>query len=67
MMNLIDNNQMSLASIGFSDESTFTLHGEVNRHNGAVVIFGLTITLIGCQKHIYSFHKKVNAWARIIR
>jgi hypothetical protein len=52
---LMDNNQMSLASIVFSDESTFTLHGEVNRHNW-------DITLTGCQKLILSSRK--NSFAR---
>jgi hypothetical protein len=49
-MNLIDNNQMSLVSIVFSDESTFTLRSEVNRHNWTVI--ALTIALIGCEKLI---------------
>jgi hypothetical protein len=57
-MNLIDNNQTSLASISFSDESTFTLHGQVSRHNWAVIVIGLTtITLIGCEKLILNSRK----------
>uniref|UniRef100_A0A914PRY5 Transposase n=1 Tax=Panagrolaimus davidi TaxID=227884 RepID=A0A914PRY5_9BILA len=33
MLNLIDEDPDFLQSIWFSDEATFTLHGEVNRHN----------------------------------
>lgn len=33
MMGFIINNQISLEWVVFSDESTFTLNGEVNRHN----------------------------------
>jgi hypothetical protein len=40
MMNLIDNNQTSLASTVFSDETIFTLHGEVNCGDWAVTVIG---------------------------
>jgi hypothetical protein len=57
MMNLIDNNQMPLASIVFSDESTFILRAEVYRQYWGVIVIGLTITLIGCEKIVLSSRK----------
>jgi hypothetical protein len=51
---MIDNNQMSLASIDFSDEVS---PSSGNRHNWAVIVIGLTITLIECHKLILSSRK----------
>jgi hypothetical protein len=51
---MIDNNQMSLASIDFSDVVS---PSEGNHHNWAVIVIGLTITLIECQKLILSSRK----------
>jgi hypothetical protein len=60
MMNLIDNNQMSLASIVFSDQSTFILHGEVNRHNWD------DRNAHWIRETHTQFPQKVNVWAGII-
>jgi hypothetical protein len=49
-----DNNQMSLASIDFSNEVSPSAG---NRHNWAVIVIGLTVTLIEYQKLILSSRK----------
>lgn len=63
MMNLIDNNQILLASVLFSDESTFTLQGEVNRQNCR---YWADHNPHWIRETHTQFPQKVNVWAGII-
>lgn len=63
MMNLINDNQISLDWILFSDESTFTLNGEVNRQNCR---YWNDSNPHWIEENHTQYPQKVNVWAGII-
>lgn len=62
MMNCIANNHLSLEWIVFSDESTFTLNGEVNRHNCR---YWSAENPHWIRENHTQYPQKVNVWAGI--
>ncbi|KAJ8949739.1 hypothetical protein NQ318_005061 [Aromia moschata] len=64
MMQMIDDNILQIENVLFSDESTFTLHGHVNRQNGHY----WSSENPHWMRELYTQNpEKVNVWAGIIR